>query len=306
MTERMKRCPNWACWKLSKKAQQPLTADLEHLWKDSSQKATSQLDKTAGGDGGCSGNVDCAMLKPCGSWEETRRLCGSRPTLDQTVCLSMTWSPLPTQQTDWTCRSFLKDSASIRDDRKRMEPTTRCLAQLDEQGKRASECLTGGARAKLHDVDCHSLHSARIQAGLQSKRKVVVAALAMDNRTAPRADVDAWRHPRHLHIQLDPAIVDTRANTPRLHQQQRKQREQKQPGTVQRRLAGVTGVAMQVTERDGVDRTWTPCSDALRAFRGPYAAQRSKTVTDRCKNGANSSVWPRPLYSRHSSLSSRE
>ena len=78
-----------------------------------------------------------------------------------------------------------------------------CLAHLDEHGQHAQKRVTGGDRAKLHDVGCHIVHNASCEAGLKSQREMIVPTLATEKLTEPRVGVNAWGHPKLPHIQLD-------------------------------------------------------------------------------------------------------
>ena len=63
----------------------------------------------------------------------------------------------------------------------------RCLAHLDEHGQFAQKCVTGGVQAMVHDVGCHTIHSACCEAGLKSQREVgsVVSGLAWERAKLP-------------------------------------------------------------------------------------------------------------------------
>ena len=139
-------------------------------------------------------------------------------------------------------------------------PGARCFAHLDEQGQHAQRCLMGGDRAKLHDVGCHIIHNACCEAGLKSQREVVVPALATEELTEPRFDVDAWGHPGLPHMRLDLTVVDAEA----LHYSSVMGKAQEQaPAAAQAEKAkenkygktkggiGVMGIAMQLSGRFG-------------------------------------------------------
>ena len=139
-------------------------------------------------------------------------------------------------------------------------PGAKCLAHLDEQGQHAQRCLIGRDRAKLHDVGCHVIHNACCEAGLISQREVVVPALATEQLTEPRVDVDALGHPGLPHMGLDFTVVDTEAL--RYSSVMRKAQEEA-PAAAQAEKAkgskygktkggvGVTGIAVQLSGRFG-------------------------------------------------------
>ena len=78
------------------------------------------------------------------------------------------------------CASSSRRCASTREDEKL---TGGPLAHVDEKAS-----LIGGDGAKLHDVGCHILHDACIEAGLKSQREVIEPVLATEkiDRTTSR------------------------------------------------------------------------------------------------------------------------
>ena len=152
----------------------------------------------------------------------------------------------------------------------------RCLAQLDEQGQHAQECLIGGDRSKLHDVGCQIIQNACCEAGLKSQREVVLPALVTEKLTEPRVDVDASGLPGLPHKRLDFTVVGAEA----LHYSWAMRKAQETaPAAAQAERAkeskygetkgglGVRGIAVQLSGRSG------PGLDAL--LRRPAGYKRA-------------------------------
>ena len=68
--------------------------------------------------------------------------------------------------------------------------------------------VTGGNRAKLHDVGCHIICNACCEAGFQAQREVIVPMLATENLTKAQVDVDTRRHLGLPHARIDFKVVD--------------------------------------------------------------------------------------------------
>ena len=138
-----------------------------------------------------------------------------------------------------------------------------------------------GDRAKLHDVGCHVIHNACCEAGLKSRREVVVLALATEKLTEPRVDVDAWGHLGLPHMRLDLTIVDAEA----LHYfSVMRKAQEKAPAAAQAEKAkenkygktnggvGVMGIAVQLSGRFG------PRLDTLRRQLAGYERAITKAT----------------------------
>ena len=180
----------------------------------------------------------------------------------------MTWKSASTPGYGWTSLCCNGDSASIND-----------RNQTAQRKPRSWPILTNTDRAKPHDMGCHTIHSACCEAGLKSRREVIVPTLATEKLTEARADVDAWEHPGPPHIRL--TVVDAEA----LHYSsamRKGQEEAPQPAQAERTKAskygrakggvGVTGISVQLTERLG------PGLDALLRKLAGYERAISKAA----------------------------